>query len=75
MVDEWIRRVRRHQDDVYVYSFNWGGEAVRPGPPGFIYGAAHALEIPFFHGNVDAEEVPGLFDWVYKGFTEENRPE
>ena len=74
MVDEVVRRVRAYQDDVYVYSFDWGGEAVRPGALGFIYDAAHALEIPFFHANVDGDEPLGLPDWVYKGFTEENRP-
>jgi para-nitrobenzyl esterase len=74
MVDELVRRVAMHQDDVYAYSFNWGEEDVRPGPLGFIYGACHALEIPFFQGNVDVEPVIGLKDWIFKGFTEKNRP-
>lgn len=72
MVDELARRAAAHQDDVYIYSFNWGEENVQPNPLGFIYGAAHVLEIPFFHGNVDAER---LGDWlIFKGFTQANRP-
>ena len=56
-VDELLRRMSKHQDDVYGYSFNWGEEDVRPGGAGFVYGAAHALEIPFFQGNADG---PGI---------------
>jgi para-nitrobenzyl esterase len=71
MADELVRRVAVHQDDVYAYSFNWGDEDVRPGAPGFIYGACHALEIPFFQGNADVEEIPGL---IFKGSTKQNQP-
>ena len=73
-VDELLRRMSKHQSDVYGYSFNWGEEDVRPGGIGFVYGAAHALEIPFFQGNADR---PGIneFDWqVVAGFTDKNLP-
>jgi para-nitrobenzyl esterase len=75
MVDELIRRAAVHQDDVYAYSFNWGEEDVRPGALGFIYGACHAVEIPFFQGNADVgDEIPGMTDWIYKGLTAQNLP-
>jgi para-nitrobenzyl esterase len=74
MVDELVRRLAVHQDDIYSYSFRWGDEDVRPGALGFIYGASHALEIPFFQGNADGETMPDNMDWIYKGFTEQNRP-
>lgn len=79
MVDELIRRAAVHQDDVYAYSFNWGEEDVRPGALGFIYGAAHAIEIPFFQGNVDTEKIPGITPdegsaYVFDGSTVKNRP-
>jgi carboxylesterase type B len=72
MVDELARRAAVHQDDVYVYSFNWGEGNVQPDPFGFIYGAAHFLEIPFFHGNVDTK---GTENWlVFRGFSPTNQP-
>jgi para-nitrobenzyl esterase len=74
MVDELVRRVAANQDDVYAYSFNWGEEDVRPGALGFIYGACHAIEIPFFQGNADAASMPGMTDWIFKGFTKQNLP-
>jgi len=72
MVHDLVTRAAHHQDQLYVYSFAWGESNVLPEPLEFIYGAAHALEIPFFHGNVNAE---GLTDWLlYSSFTEANRP-
>lgn len=74
MSDELARRLRDHQDDVYIYSFNWGEEDVRPDGIGFIYGASHALEIPFFQANVDQNSRPEMTDLVFKGFTDTNKP-
>lgn len=74
MADELARRLRNHQDDVYVYSFNWGDEDVRPDGIGYVYGASHALEIVFFQANVDQNSDPALLDWIYKGFTDANKP-
>ena len=73
MVDELARRVRLHQQDIYAYSFNWGREAVCPGPLGFIFGAAHALEIPFFHGNVDSPRKTYPDFLLFNGLSEQNR--
>jgi para-nitrobenzyl esterase len=53
MVDEVARQLKRHQDDVFVYSFDWGESEVVSEPLQFVYGAAHALEIPFFHAATD----------------------
>ncbi len=72
MLDELARRVSQHQEDVYAYSFNWGEEDVRPGPVGFIYGAAHALELPFFHGSFDNDDLTEPSMLIYTGFTSEN---
>lgn len=72
MVDELARRAAVHQDDVYAYFFNWGEGNVQPDPLGFIYGSAHFLEVPFFHGNVSAK---GLDNWlVFRGFSQANQP-
>ena len=71
--DEISRRLSKHQD-VYAYSFQWGDQKSRPGDLGFIYGAAHALDIAFFHGNVDDEESCAALQWaIYNGMTAENR--
>ena len=72
--DEFSRRIAQHQD-IYTYSFEWGDDASRPGDLGFIYGAAHGTEIPFFHGNVDDESVQTSMPWaVLNGMTTANRP-
>ncbi|MEM7134175.1 MAG: carboxylesterase family protein [Chloroflexota bacterium] len=73
MVDELLKRMRLHQDDLYAYLFEWGDELVRPGFIGFIYGAAHALEIPFMHGNATDSTLldPGN-ELLYAGMTSVN---
>jgi len=72
--DEFSRRIARHQD-IYSYCFKWGDECSRPGDLGFIYGAAHGTEIPFFHGNVDDESIQSSLPWsVLNGMTPANRP-
>jgi para-nitrobenzyl esterase len=65
-VDELARPLQEQQDDVYAYLFQWGGPGSGPEPFDFVFGAAHAMEIPFFWG---ADE--SLFGY---SFTEENRP-
>ncbi len=49
-VDEPARALKEQQNDVWAYQFNWGGPGSGPYPFNFIYGAAHAMEIPFFFG-------------------------
>ena len=75
-VDQPARKLRSHADqpDVYAYQFLWGtldeaGQSQLPDPYGFILGAFHGLEIPFFFGN-DVFFVA----LQYLLFTEENRP-
>jgi len=41
------RLMRRHQKDVYVYDFQWGG--TKGTDVEFVFGAAHANEIAFFN--------------------------
>lgn len=72
-VDELARRVKNHQEAVYAYRFNWGNEDVRPGPKGFIYGAAHSQDIPFWHANATVEPFPGARYYMYED-TAVNRP-
>ncbi len=50
MVDSVARALREKQDGVYCYFFRWGEPGSGPEPLDFIYGAAHALDIPFFFG-------------------------
>jgi para-nitrobenzyl esterase len=64
-VDEIARPLQEQQDDVYAYLFQWGGPGSGPVPFDFVFGAAHAMEIPFFWG---ADE--SLFGY---SFTEDNR--
>jgi para-nitrobenzyl esterase len=47
-VDAVARPLREQQDDVYAYLFEWDG--VEGSSYDFIFGAAHATEIPFFFG-------------------------
>jgi para-nitrobenzyl esterase len=77
-VDQVARRLGSHVDqpDVYAYQFLWGaggdtGESQLPDPMGFLSGAAHGLEIPFFFGkeNDPLNMFFHLFMW-----TEKNRP-
>jgi para-nitrobenzyl esterase len=49
-VDESARALKEQQERVYAYQFNWGGPGSGPSPFDFIYGAGHAMEIPFFFG-------------------------
>jgi para-nitrobenzyl esterase len=65
-VDEIAGPLQEQQDGVYAYLFQWGGPGSGPEPFDFVFGAAHAMEIPFFWG---ADE--SLFGY---SFTEENRP-
>lgn len=64
-VDAIARRLKEEQNDVYAYLFKWGGEGSGPEPFDFIFGAAHAMEIPFFFGS--DRSLLGY------SFTEENR--
>ncbi len=75
-VDQPARKLRSHaeQPGVSTYQFLWGtldatGDSPLPDPYGFILGAFHGLEIPFYFGN-------DVFFVVlqYLLFTEENRP-
>jgi len=75
-VDQPARKLSSHADqpDVYAYQFLWGtldetGGSPLPDPFGFILGAFHGLEIPFFFGN-DSFFVA----LQYLLFTEQNRP-
>jgi len=65
-VDSIARKLKEQQDDVYAYLFKWGGKGSGPEPFDFIFGAGHAMEIPFFFGYDES-----LFGY---SFTEENRP-
>jgi para-nitrobenzyl esterase len=64
-VDSVARKLKEKQDDVYCYQFKWGGPGSGPAPYDFIFGAAHAVEIPFFFG--------WPRDAFGYAFTEENR--
>ncbi|MEA3224288.1 MAG: carboxylesterase family protein [Thermodesulfobacteriota bacterium] len=65
-VDSIARKLKEKQDNVYAYLFKWGGPGSGPQPFDFIFGAGHAMEIPFFWGSDES-----LFGY---SFTEENRP-
>ncbi|MBW2086451.1 MAG: carboxylesterase family protein [Deltaproteobacteria bacterium] len=43
------RLLRKHQKDVYVYDFRWGG--AKGTDVEFVFGAAHANEIAYFNYN------------------------
>ena len=73
MVDEVAGQLKRHQDDVFVYSFDWGESDVVSEPLQFIYGAAHALEIPFFHAATDRGREWTNDSLVFSMLNEENR--
>jgi len=49
-VDTLANELAQVQDNVYAYLFKWGGIGSGPSPFDFIYGAGHAMEIPFFFG-------------------------
>ncbi len=57
MVDEVARCLRKWQDDVFVYRFDWGENGVCRPAVESIYGAAHAIEVPFFHASTDEKVI------------------
>jgi len=65
-VDTVARPLKEQQDGVFCYYFKWGGIGIAPEPFDFIFGPAHALEIPFFFGGRQC--ILGLT------YSEENRP-
>lgn len=58
--------MRQHQDNVFVYDYQWGG--TKGSKVDFILGASHANEIGYFH-------YGGDWDWMGQGtsLTEENK--
>lgn len=60
MVDSLARSIKQYQDNVYSFQFKWGGRSdpgsdpydpsQRPLQLAFLYGAGHAMDIPFFFG-------------------------
>ena len=54
MVDSLARLIRQNQRDVYTFFFQWGGRNNVSSDPAselpFLYGAGHAMDIPFFFG-------------------------
>jgi para-nitrobenzyl esterase len=65
--DANARALRAKQENVYSYSFDWGGEGDREPDFDFVYGATHALEIYFFHGFAETPPVPSYIN-TYGGF-------
>ena len=74
LVDETAKRLASWQDNVYVYSFNWGSERVCPETLAFTFGAGHCMELPFIFGNVEREPLWTAFSPMFTGFREANRP-
>jgi para-nitrobenzyl esterase len=75
-VDQPARKLSSHADqpDVYAYQFLWGtldetGQSPLPYPFGFLLGAFHGLEIPFFLGT---DQVFVALQYLL--FNEANRP-
>ncbi len=54
MVDSLARLIRQKQGNVYTFLFQWGGRSNVSSDPtsalSFLYGAGHAMDIPFFFG-------------------------
>ncbi len=65
-VDELATLLQNRQDSVYAYLFQWGGPESASEEFAHIFGAAHAMEIPFFFG-----EDEDLFGYA---LNRENRP-
>lgn len=65
-VDTTARPLKKQQDAVFCYYFRWGGSGIAPEPFDFIFGPAHALEIPFFFGARQCS--------LGVTYSEENRP-
>ncbi len=64
-VDSVARILKKHQDDVYCYVFNWGGIGSGAEPFDFLIGSGHAFELSFFFGwDYDT--------WGNVSFSEEN---
>jgi len=60
-VDTPADLMSKHQKEVYAYRFEWKQE---PRPADFVFGAAHAMEIPFVFGNFQADADSALrFAW------------
>lgn len=64
--DDFGALLSQHQDDVFVYNFNWDG--VDGSLYQFVYGAPHGIEISFFHGHPYDDSRNSL------DFTKENEP-
>jgi len=65
-VDRIANVLADQQDDTWAYLFRWGSHDVVEEPFDFVFGAYHALEIPFFFGGKES-----LFGY---SFTPENKP-
>lgn len=63
--DNVLNALKAQQEQVWHYQFNWDQE---PAPWDQVYGAAHALDLPFLFGNFG----PSLFSNVLGGAA--NRP-
>ena len=63
--DNILNALKARQSEVWYYRFDWDEE---PAPWNDIYGAAHALDLPFVFGNFS----PSLFSNIM--FTAANRP-
>jgi para-nitrobenzyl esterase len=74
MSNEHARRLAAKQNDVYVYSFGWGGEKTCSKSHAFTFGAAHLIDLPFFFGNVDKKEQWANYSSMFQSFTDANRP-
>jgi len=67
-VDSIARVLSRfpEQPDIFVYRFDWGtedekGESILPGKNGYLFGACHGMEMPFFMGNLKRSLIFKLF--------------
>lgn len=56
-VDELATLLQNRQDGVYAYLFQWGGPESASEEFAHIFGAAHAMDVPFFFG--DDEDLFG----------------
>ena len=73
MVDEVARSMAVSDNDIFVYRFDWGENEVCPPDVEAIYGAPHAIEIPFFHACTDRKAELTGDSLVFSMFTESNR--
>lgn len=49
-VDSVARILKKHQDDVYCYIFDWGSVGSGAEPFDFLIGSGHAFDLSFFFG-------------------------